>query len=188
MSKRKHPEDIAEETSQNKKMLNNNDDIVRRDNLAIINPKAKDFVPEVYDESAAIFDLPEDELLSEKKEEEDSLAKEEPEKEKKEKEEEEEDSLEKEDEDKYARVVDEDNGKFVIVHVSNEFARTTFKIKPDTSMRKLMKEFCRQRELEYGSIRFIFDGNRIKEEDTVRTIGIKSDEIIDALSTQIGGC
>jgi len=92
------------------------------------------------------------------------------------------------DNDKYARVVDEDNGKFVIVHVSNEFTSTTFKIKPDTLLKKLMKAFCLQRDLEYGSIRFIYEGNRIKEEDTVRIMGIESGEIIDALATQIGGC
>ena len=68
-----------------------------------------------------------------------------------------------------------------------DFSNTSFRIKPVTKLGKLMQEFCRMKNLQFGEVRFLYDSQRIKEDDTVESLGIKDDDIIDALTQQTGG-
>ena len=62
-----------------------------------------------------------------------------------------------------------------------------FKIKKTTSLRKLMKAYCKREGLANGSVRFSFDGNRVTPDNTPTDLDMENEDVIDALVEQIGG-
>lgn len=85
-------------------------------------------------------------------------------------------------------VIDMDGPGYYMIHVAYQFSTTAFKIKESTPFVKLMKQFCTTKNLQYGIVRFVYDGIRIQEDDTVSSLGMEDDDIIDALTEQTGGC
>ncbi|KAH0438419.1 ubiquitin family protein [Colletotrichum camelliae] len=62
-----------------------------------------------------------------------------------------------------------------------------FKIKRDTRMQKVMAAFCERQGKDSKSVRFIFDGTRLVEDDTPRSLDLEDDDVIEAQQEQIGG-
>jgi small ubiquitin-related modifier len=62
-----------------------------------------------------------------------------------------------------------------------------FKVKRVTPMRKVMKAFAQQRNLDVLELKFIFDGDRILPEDTPKTLEMEEDSQIDCFLQQVGG-
>ena len=62
-----------------------------------------------------------------------------------------------------------------------------FKIKKSTQLKKLMDAYCQRQGLSGNQCRFIFDGERIKDDDT--TLGLEMDNVdeIDVMVEQTGG-
>ena len=51
----------------------------------------------------------------------------------------------------------------------------------------VLKEFCRETNLDKGSLRFCFDGRRLKEEDTAKIVDMEEGDIIEVYQEQSGG-
>ena len=62
-----------------------------------------------------------------------------------------------------------------------------FKIKKSTPFRKLMHAYCDRQKLTQSTIRFVFDGNRIKETDTPKSFDMEDNDAIEVFSQQSGG-
>ncbi|KAK1442209.1 small ubiquitin-related modifier I like protein [Babesia gibsoni] len=62
-----------------------------------------------------------------------------------------------------------------------------FKIKKKTKLEKLMSTYCNRLGQSPDAVRFLFDGERIKGENTAEDLGIEHGDIIDAMVQQTGG-
>lgn len=62
-----------------------------------------------------------------------------------------------------------------------------FKIKKSTQLKKLMDAYCQRQGLSNNQCRFIFDGERIKEDDTPDTLEMENGDEIDVMVEQTGG-
>ena len=65
--------------------------------------------------------------------------------------------------------------------------RVQFKIKRSTPLGKLMKIYCKRLGQPLEAVRFLFDGCRISSTDTAVSLGLKENDVIDALIQQVGG-
>ena len=54
-------------------------------------------------------------------------------------------------------------------------------------LKHVFKSYCGKRDLDYDSIRFIFDGERLLESDTPEQRGMEDDDTIDAMTMNVGG-
>ncbi len=62
-----------------------------------------------------------------------------------------------------------------------------FKLKKTTSLKKMIDSYCSKFGLQAKSVRFIFEGERIKESDTPEILGMEDGDEIDAMVEQHGG-
>mmetsp|Transcript_5040 Transcript_5040/g.12173 ORF Transcript_5040/g.12173 Transcript_5040/m.12173 type:complete len:96 (-) Transcript_5040:85-372(-) len=62
-----------------------------------------------------------------------------------------------------------------------------FKIKRKTQLKKLMEAYCSRQSLQFDQIRFLFDGNRLRENQTPEELDMDNDDVIDAMLFQVGG-
>ena len=63
-----------------------------------------------------------------------------------------------------------------------------FKIKKKTQLKKLMEAYCARQSLQMDQIRFLFDGNRLRDTQTPDELEMEDDDVIDAMLFQVGGC
>ena len=56
-----------------------------------------------------------------------------------------------------------------------------FKIKKSTQLKKLMEAYCQRQGLSNNQCRFIFDGERIKDDDTPETLEMDNGDEIDVM-------
>eukprot|EP00802_Teleaulax_amphioxeia_P024080 Tamp_24737.p4 GENE.Tamp_24737~~Tamp_24737.p4 ORF type:complete len:114 (+),score=41.08 Tamp_24737:107-448(+) len=66
-------------------------------------------------------------------------------------------------------------------------AHLDFIIKKKTKMARVMDAFARKQGLERYTLRFLFDGSRINEDDTALSLELEDDDMIDAFLHQVGG-
>ena len=62
-----------------------------------------------------------------------------------------------------------------------------FKIKKSTQLKKLMDAYCQRQGLSNNQCRFIFDGERIKDDDTPDNLEMENGDEIDVMVEQTGG-
>ena len=62
-----------------------------------------------------------------------------------------------------------------------------FKIKKHTALKKLMSTYCERAGLDMQTIRFTFDGNRLKESDTPKGLDMEEGDTIEVFQQQSGG-
>ena len=63
-----------------------------------------------------------------------------------------------------------------------------FKCKQTTPLQKLMHAFCNRQGWSMGTVRFLFDGNLIRERDTPAQLDMEDNDVIDVMREQQGGC
>lgn len=71
--------------------------------------------------------------------------------------------------------------------VSQDGNEVCFRMKWGTPMGKLMSTYCERQHIESSSVRFLFDGERIRETSTPKELGIAEGDMIDAVLEQVGG-
>ena len=54
-------------------------------------------------------------------------------------------------------------------------------------MKKLMDAYCKKQGILSTSVRFLFNGERLRETDTPMSLQMENNDIIDAMLQQIGG-
>uniref|UniRef100_A0A2N9HMB1 Small ubiquitin-related modifier n=1 Tax=Fagus sylvatica TaxID=28930 RepID=A0A2N9HMB1_FAGSY len=62
-----------------------------------------------------------------------------------------------------------------------------FRIKRSTQLRKLMTAYCDRQSVEFNSIAFLFDGRRLRGEQTPDELEMEDGDEIDAMLHQTGG-
>jgi len=63
-----------------------------------------------------------------------------------------------------------------------------FKVKKTTQFRKVMTAYCRKVGADQDSVRFLFDGTRIRPDQTPAELEMEDEDEIDAMVSQTGGC
>ncbi|CAL2029932.1 hypothetical protein CAEBREN_11594 [Caenorhabditis brenneri] len=62
-----------------------------------------------------------------------------------------------------------------------------FRVKFGTSMAKLKKSYADRTGVSVSSLRFLFDGRRINDDDTPKTLEMEDDDVIEVYQEQLGG-
>ncbi|XP_019183178.1 PREDICTED: small ubiquitin-related modifier 1-like [Ipomoea nil] len=62
-----------------------------------------------------------------------------------------------------------------------------FKIKRSTQLKKLMNAYCVRQSVDLNSIAFLFDGRRLRGEQTPDELEMEDGDEIDAMLHQTGG-
>lgn len=62
-----------------------------------------------------------------------------------------------------------------------------FKVKRTTEFRKVMNAYCKKVGADPDSVRFLFDGVRIRPEQTPADLNMEDEDEIDAMIQQTGG-
>ncbi|XP_033103164.1 small ubiquitin-related modifier-like [Anneissia japonica] len=62
-----------------------------------------------------------------------------------------------------------------------------FKVKLTTPMKKLKESYCSRVGVPLSSLRFLFDGNRIDDNQTPKQLEMEEDDVIEVYQEQTGG-
>jgi len=62
-----------------------------------------------------------------------------------------------------------------------------FKIRKTTPMSKLMDAYLERQGVQKDNVRFLFDGVRLTETDTPKSLAMEEGDTIDAVLAQTGG-
>ena len=60
-------------------------------------------------------------------------------------------------------------------------------MKPDTKFEKFFGAYCAQKGVETNSCTFIFDGVRIKKEDTPKMLEMEDGDMVEVKVAMVGG-
>jgi len=63
-----------------------------------------------------------------------------------------------------------------------------FKVKKTTSFSKVMNAYCKKVGADPEQVRFLFDGQRLRQDQTPQDLGMEDEDEIDAMVQQTGGC
>mmetsp|Transcript_688 Transcript_688/g.681 ORF Transcript_688/g.681 Transcript_688/m.681 type:complete len:91 (+) Transcript_688:23-295(+) len=70
---------------------------------------------------------------------------------------------------------------------SQEGTVICFKLRKTTQLKKMIESYCQRNGYHPKSVRFIYEGERIKDTDTPGSLGIEDGDEIDAMIEQHGG-
>ena len=79
------------------------------------------------------------------------------------------------------------NDRITLKVRSQEGNELVFKIKKNTELKKLMDNYCSRLGITATSWRFIYDGERIKPNNTAEELQMEDGDEIDVMLEQIGG-
>ncbi|KIM63112.1 hypothetical protein SCLCIDRAFT_1214405 [Scleroderma citrinum Foug A] len=80
-----------------------------------------------------------------------------------------------------------DNAPINVKVVSSSGDEVFFKIKRNTKLSKLQGAYANKVGKDVASIRFLYDGNRINEDDTPSSLDMEDNDTIDVMVEQVGG-
>jgi hypothetical protein len=73
------------------------------------------------------------------------------------------------------------------IKVTDNNNEVFFKIKRSTQLKKLMDAFCERQGKQMSTVRFLFDGTRVRPEDTPDTLEMADGDTLEVHQEQIGG-
>ncbi|KAJ7226674.1 small ubiquitin-related modifier [Mycena pura] len=82
---------------------------------------------------------------------------------------------------------EEGNNTINIKVVSSTGEEVFFKIKQSTKLIKLQSAYASKVGKDVNSIRFLYDGVRINDDDTPATLDMEDNDTIDVMVEQVGG-
>ncbi len=71
--------------------------------------------------------------------------------------------------------------------VGQDNTEVHFKVKFTTNMGKLKKSYSDRQGVPVNSLRFLFDGRRISDEETPKQLEMENDDTIEVYQEQVGG-
>ncbi|KAL7068503.1 ubiquitin family protein [Cryptosporidium serpentis] len=81
-----------------------------------------------------------------------------------------------------------DENQYITVKVrSPDGEHVLYRIKKRTRLQKLINSYCQRTGQNEHSIRFLFEGERLKSEMTAEEAGLQEGDLIDAMISQVGG-
>ncbi|KAI9511809.1 ubiquitin-related domain-containing protein [Russula earlei] len=81
-----------------------------------------------------------------------------------------------------------DNQTINVKVVSSSGEEVYFKIKRSTRLSKLQGAYANKVGKDVNSIRFLYDGSRINDDDTPASLEMEDNDTIDVMVEQVGGC
>jgi len=83
--------------------------------------------------------------------------------------------------------VKEENAPINVKVVSAQGEEVFFKIKRSTKLSKLQGAYANKVGKDVSSIRFLYDGARINDDDTPASLDMEDNDTIDVMVEQVGG-
>jgi len=80
-----------------------------------------------------------------------------------------------------------ENATINVKVVSSTGDEVFFKIKRSTKLSKLQAAYANKVGKDVGSIRFLYDGTRIADDDTPTSLDMDDNDTIDVMVEQVGG-
>merc|ERR1711990_1235301 len=71
--------------------------------------------------------------------------------------------------------------------VGQDNSEIHFKVKFSTQMGKLKKSYSERQGVPVNSLRFLFDGKRINDDETPKALEMENDDVIEVYQEQTGG-
>uniref|UniRef100_A0A0N4ZDS2 Small ubiquitin-related modifier n=1 Tax=Parastrongyloides trichosuri TaxID=131310 RepID=A0A0N4ZDS2_PARTI len=82
----------------------------------------------------------------------------------------------------------ENEDEFIKLRVMGQASNEVhFKVKKSTTMAKLKKTYADRMGVNSASLRFLFDGKRIENTDTPKSLEMDQDDVIEVYTEQVGG-
>ncbi len=82
-----------------------------------------------------------------------------------------------------------DGGEYIKLKVvGQDNSEVHFKVKYSTAMGKLKKSYSDRQGVPAGSLRFLFDGRRINDDETPKQLEMEDGDVIEVYQEQTGGC
>ncbi|KAJ3993833.1 small ubiquitin-related modifier [Lentinula boryana] len=81
-----------------------------------------------------------------------------------------------------------DNTPINVKVVSSSGEEVFFKIKRSTPLRKLLGAYANKVGKQEHTIRFLYDGARVAQTDTPKSLEMEDNDTIDVMVEQVGGC
>ena len=85
------------------------------------------------------------------------------------------------------KVTDKMNDYIKLKVVGQDSNEIHFRVKMTTAMGKLKKSYSERVGAPIASLRFLFDGKRINDEETPKSLGMEQDDVIEVYQGQTGG-
>lgn len=63
-----------------------------------------------------------------------------------------------------------------------------FKVRKTTKFEKIMQAYCQKKCHQMNQLRFLYDGERVKPDQSPQDVDMEDGDIIDCVMQQIGGC
>jgi len=83
---------------------------------------------------------------------------------------------------------DGDNSEYIKLKVvGNDSNEIHFRVKMTTQMGKLKKSYSERVGVPVTSLRFLFDGRRINDDETPKQLEMENDDVIEVYQEQTGG-
>lgn len=76
---------------------------------------------------------------------------------------------------------------YVNVKMRGSHVVVSFKVAPSATISKLANAYCKHTKADPLACRYIFEGRRLKMDETVESIGMGDDDEIDVMISQMGG-
>ncbi|KAJ5180662.1 Ubiquitin-like protein SMT3 [Penicillium capsulatum] len=73
------------------------------------------------------------------------------------------------------------------IKVTDNNNEVFFKIKRSTPLKKLMDAFCDRQGKQQATVRFLFDGTRVRPDDTPDALEMADGDTLEVHQEQIGG-
>ncbi|EEQ85180.1 hypothetical protein RJZ56_006425 [Blastomyces dermatitidis] len=73
------------------------------------------------------------------------------------------------------------------IKVTDNNNEVFFKIKRTTQLKKLMEAFCTRQGKDISAVRFLFDGTRVRQDDTPDTLDMADGDTLEVHQEQVGG-
>jgi len=62
-----------------------------------------------------------------------------------------------------------------------------FRVRMETNLGRMKRSYCNKMNFEVDQLRFMFDGHRICDNDTPKSLGMMNDDVIEIYEIRIGG-
>lgn len=80
-----------------------------------------------------------------------------------------------------------DNDRISLRVVDQYGGEVFFKIKKTMPLGKLISAYCERKSVQANTVRFLFDGTRINDDMTPKSLNMEEDDVIDVMLQQTGG-
>ncbi|RXM32105.1 Small ubiquitin-related modifier 1 [Acipenser ruthenus] len=83
---------------------------------------------------------------------------------------------------------DKKDGEYIKLKViGQDNSEIHFKVKMTTHLKKLKESYCQRQGVPMNSLRFLFEGQRIADNQTPKELGMEDEDVIEVYQEQTGG-